>query len=492
MTLLEVEPERIFEARKPKSVGQEYREIVRWFPNFMSATEINIADLDKTTMEGGIVPRKPDGTLDLQKLHDQSPYTLDIFADMAEHDLYGIPFATITGKSFTAVLLAKLQKEIRYDYAYRMGMLEEPYQPESRLADFNFKGRLIIKPEFIEPNTGLMYAAFPDGTPNTNRLSLSYFGLDNGGRIINTDTGEMDTSHFPDAFFDIFTRPDVVELLRDTTRDSKKERQTRIMSKYNWDRSENATVYSYSYERWERAVNLTSDFSYPSPEEGAKFNLELALNRILQSESLRSRWKDLATSLGVEDTTGVMDAKGELSQSIAMDAVALYIKSTLLALFPKELASVTINTVDEGEKGMGKRTIIDLNPPNINKHMGFLKIVKSLNTIYKIADIKPPKFINRRVTLGDGPATNDESLICALGGWTNSRVNHQKFLGFPVYNGNLLQSLDVRVHKPHTLSKLEHTALFIKLLKYYRLDQKITALPGKLSEKVLLPAGFSN
>lgn len=453
---------------------ESYRDAVLLYPFLMQTANLAISDFDGVLFEGGIIPRTSEGLLDIRAVKEISPLTIPMFQDIAIFQLMTGPFGIETGKSYSVTAAIKLIKQIKYDLAWQWGMLKKPIEQHSPGEGFNFSHTIHIKPDFLERHTGRMYAIDRNGKPDRSRLILDYCGLDGGGRIIDTDSGESRTLRFSTSFYDKLTRLDVMELFRASTRESKKERQARIMNKYTFSDAPDA--------EWLNAVKLTGDYSYASPEipdeanYGAKFNLEFGLNKILASPELLEKWIQFAQSLGYTNTLELSD----------IDTLHRFIESVLRKYFPHDIATININFVDEAG-GMGPRTIIDINPADSDKHRGFETIVHSAESVYTAAHMRPPKLFGRRVVLDDSPHQNGDSLVKKIGGWTNVDLPLEKSHGFPVYNNDLLRHFGVKFLSNEPLTKLEHTFMFLKFLLYYRLGIPIPPLSESLKQKINVP-----
>lgn len=448
--------------------------------NLMHKVDVLALDLDKVWLKGGKLPLSTEGHLDIEGLHKQSPLTIPILHELNEFALRGVPPITITGKSATVELLADLQRKMFFEVISQLGMLEKPYVAQPNSSGVNFSSEVSIKPEFLEPNTGRMRAVDAYGKP-TNKLVLLFFALDNGGkRDEYWPGGSHEVDRFPRSFYEAFLRADVQELLRESTRDSKiKRMQTIIPVFYNYPEEAKTleTVKDLSTltdkQLWELAVVKSKDFSYASPDYGAKFNLELGMRKILESESLREKWTRLLQSLTGDSTEQITDAQS--------------VRRTLQLLFPKDIANVTFNFVDEEDSGMGKRLVIDLNPPGVNKFSGFLKMVKTMEGIYAQAGLQAPNFFRRSIRLGDAPDKNDKELLESPGGWTNTDRPHEKSLGFPVDNLVMLDRFGIRVKDGETLEDTEHTYIFLRLIAFCRFGKLLDGIPEPLQKKLVIP-----
>lgn len=452
--------------------------------SIMSTVNIVGLDLDKIWLAGGKVPVFPPehafaGQLDIEQLKERSPETIEIIKILNDMELRGTAVVTLTGKSWTAMLLADLQRRMLFEEAGRRGMLEKPYVAEPGTAGVLFSSEIVIAERFKDPKTGRMRAIDEFGNP-TDRLVLGMWGFDNGGarREFNHPNGIWETDHFPREFYKTLLRDDVVDLLRDSTRGSKMDRQGSIY-KFYYDRPDPESpdlqkdiAEMNEQELWQLLTLKVFKFSYSSPHK-AKYNFEFALNKIIESDELRHRWKTLYQEITDDKSFEIHNIQ---SLVVAMRKIF------------QPIASATLNYVDENDSPMGRRLVLDLNPPGVNKLNSYGKMIESFIQIYTDAGLPIPDFINSSATLGDGPDKNDKGFIHLRGGWTNFDGAHEKVKGYPIHNDHILRYFDIQVIEGETLTDTEETLLFLRLTQFCRFGRLLNHLPEKISKKLVIPS----
>jgi hypothetical protein len=199
--------------------------------------------------------------------------------------------------------------------------------------------------------------------------------------------------------------------------------------------------------------------------------LELDGPCVIENPELRSRWTNLLRELTHDDN----------QQVATFDSLV----DTIKLLF-STYATVSLNYVYEPE-GMGRRLVVDLNPPDTNKLAGFQGMINAIENVYTAAGLHAPDFDPLSITIGDGPAKNDEQLICRPGGITNTDDPHEKPDGFPVDMMHIFHHFHISVLPRERLSDTEQTLLFLRLVAYCRLHRPLQNLPDGLQRKIHIP-----
>lgn len=431
-------------------------------------------DVDGFILRGGQIPLDNDGTLDIGALRARSPDTLPILDRTAKLEAHGIPCISISGKSATVALLYE-HKTVQTLLALReYGMIE--WEPEERATIYPYPvDQIRVNPQFLEPATGRIRARTIDGKPS-DLLVFSVAGFDNGATLIDlADPGGFyTTKHFPKSFFEILENPVLQNLLRRTTRQSKIDRQTRIsehhvaLSVHKRFMGQPLFPDPSYYETWRQVAQNIADFSYASPQ-GSKFNLELGLEKLAKDIQLQEDWNSFFVSTLRANAQAVTDI-----ESLQNNLRTLFIEGSH--------ATVTSNYVDEINKGMGARIIIDLNPPNTHKAAGAKTALKYMRRVYEESGLKPPPFEKSDLGGGDGPHRNDNTLICHPRGITNFRGKHTKIDGFPTDIYKIMERFGVQARKD--LRDTEETLIFFQLLLHARLGLPKEDLPEETKAKL--------